>query len=413
MREVQLNGRNISAYEEFVSEQTKKSLIELSGVLKGKKIAFVNSTSYGGGVAELFYSILPITRSLGVDLHWLVMDGDAEFFATTKKIHNMLQGKEGSLTEKEVEHYIEVNRKNAEEVGKGFDAIVIHDPQPMAMPLFLGNKAKHFIWRCHIDTSVPNKEAMALVHRFLPLYERAIFSLDAFASGLNVENPSIIYPSIDPLSVKNIPISRIAAEEIVVRYGVDPHRPMIVQISRFDPWKDPLGVIDVYREVKKLFKDVQLVLVGSMATDDPEGWKFYQKTLRHAGEDKDLFILSNLDGVGSREVNAFQRVATVVLQKSLKEGFGLTVSEALWKKRAVIGGKVGGITVQIQHGVNGYLVRENRECIEDIIDLMSNGLRRVEFGEKGFETVVNKFLITRHIEDYLKLFASMLVKASV
>jgi trehalose synthase len=413
MREVQLDGRNISAYEEFINEQTKRNLKTLSSALKGKKIAFVNSTSYGGGVAELFYSILPISRSLGVDLHWLVMDGDQQFFATTKKIHNMLQGKAGSLTSEEIQHYLDINRKNAEEVGENYDVIVIHDPQPMAMPLFLGKKAQHFIWRCHIDTSVPGSEAMALVQRFLPLYERTIFSLDSFAKGLNIGNSDIIHPSIDPLSIKNIPIAKEIAEGIVSKYGVDPHRPMIVQISRFDPWKDPLGVIDVYREVKRAFKDIQLVLVGSMATDDPEGWQFYQKTLRHAGEDKDLFILSNLDGVGSREVNAFQRIATVVLQKSIKEGFGLTVSEALWKKRAVIGGNVGGITVQIQHGVNGYLVHENSECVEDIIDLLNAENRRLEFGERGFETVANKFLITRHIEDYLRLFASMLDKASV
>ncbi|MCD6427530.1 MAG: glycosyltransferase, partial [Caldisericaceae bacterium] len=193
-------------------------------------------------------------------------------------------------------------------------------------------------------------------------------------------------------------------KEIVEKFGVDIKKPIIVQISRFDPWKDPLGVIDVYRELKKKHRDIQLVLIGSMATDDPEGWKFYQKTLRYAGEDKDLFILSNLDGVGNREVNAFQRAATIVLQKSIREGFGLTVSEALWKKRAVIGGRAGGITVQIRHGENGYLVSSNEECIKAIDELLSNDMKRKTFGMAGYETVSRKFLITRHINDYFSLF---------
>ncbi len=405
MKEVVVEKKDIFLYRKYLSEESEKYLRRLARSIKGKRIAFINSTAFGGGVAELFRSIVPLSRSMDVDLHWFVMDGDREFFNITKKIHNMLQGKEGDLSNEEIEYYMEVNKKNAEKFNEKYDIIVIHDPQPMAFPFYIKSHSTYFIWRCHIDTSFPNPQAKDFVRRFLPLYDKVIFSMDSFAKGLGtLMNHKIIYPSIDPLSPKNTELSNDEVKYIVKKFGVDPDRPIILQISRFDPWKDPLGVIDVYKELKKKYKNIQLVLIGSMATDDPEGWQFYQKTLRHAGEDNDLFILSNLDGVGSREVNAFQRAATIVLQKSIKEGFGLTVSEALWKKRAVIGGKVGGITIQIEHGKNGYLVKSNEECVKAIDDLLANNLKREAFGKNGYETVSKKFLITRHISDYLSLF---------
>ncbi len=407
MKEVNVEKKDIFLYRAFLNAENKTKLEELARSIKGKKIAFVNSTAFGGGVAELFRSIVPLARSMGVDLRWFVMDGDSRFFGITKRLHNMLQGKEGTLSDGDIDYYLEVNRKNAERFNEEFDIVVIHDPQPMAMPFYVKTKIGRFVWRCHIDTSFPNPQAKELVRRFLPLYDETIFSMDSFAKGIGAESHRIIYPSIDPLSPKNMEMGREEIMAIVRRFGVDPRRPMIVQISRFDPWKDPLGVIDVYRTLKRKYRDIQLVLIGSMATDDPEGWQFYQKTLRHAGEDRDLFILSNLDGVGNREVNAFQRAATIVLQKSIKEGFGLTVSEALWKKRAVIGGKVGGITIQIQHGRNGYLVNSNEECIKALDELLSNDTKRKAFGMTGYETVSRKFLITRHINDYFSLFGEI------
>ncbi len=413
MKEVAVGKKDILLYSGFIPKEDLGVLKDFSKKLKGKHIAFVNSTAFGGGVAELFHSIVPLSRSMDVDLHWFVMEGDPKFFAITKKMHNMLQGKGGEITKEEFDYYLETNRKNAEEMRGDFDIIVIHDPQPMAIPFFMKQKSGRFIWRCHIDTSVPNEQAKEIIKRFLPLYDEAIFSMDAFAYGLSAPNYRIIYPSIDPLSPKNVDMTPSEVKEIVEKFGVDIKKPIIVQISRFDPWKDPLGVIDVYRELKKKYRDIQLVLIGSMATDDPEGWKFYQKTLRHAGEDKDLFILSNLDGVGNREVNAFQRAATIVLQKSIREGFGLTVSEALWKKRAVIGGRVGGITVQIRHGENGYLVSSNEECVQVADELLNNAERRNNFGIKGYEKVANEFLITRHIKDYLDMFAEKREKAGI
>jgi trehalose synthase len=413
MKEVDLVKKDISIYKSFINRQEKSLLLELSQSLKGKKIAFVNSTSFGGGVAELFHSIIPLSRSMGVDIHWFVLEGDTEFFSVTKKMHNMLQGKGGVISDGEFNHYLNVNRRNAEQFSDNFDIIVVHDPQPMALPMFLRRKNGHFVWRCHIDTTAPNLQATNIIHKFLPFYEDTIFSMNDFARGLKIQRNEIIYPSIDPLSEKNMSVSFNEAVKIVEKFGVDIRKPILVQISRFDPWKDPIGVIDVYRKLKVVYKDLQLVLIGSMATDDPEGWQFYQKTLRHAGEDNDIFILSNLDLVGNKEVNAFQRVATIVLQKSIREGFGLTVSEALWKKRAVIGGNVGGITVQIRHGENGYLVSSNEECIRNAEELILDEKKRVAFGEKGFQTVHGQFLITRHIKDYLVLFNKILSKETI
>ncbi len=405
MKEVAVGKKDILLYKSFIPNEEFRRIKLLSQSLKGKRIAFINSTAFGGGVAELFHSIVPVSRSMGVDLRWFVMEGDAEFFETTKKIHNMLQGKEGSLTKEEIDHYMEINRKNAEQLTGSFDIVVIHDPQPMAIPFFMKQKGGYFVWRCHIDTSFPNAQASELIRKLLSLYDETIFSMKEFAEGVSAQSFRIIYPSIDPLSPKNSELGKKVVKEIVERYGVDTSRPIIVQISRFDPWKDPLGVIDVYRELKKKHKGIQLVLIGSMATDDPEGWKFYQKTLRHAGEDKDLFILSNLDGAGSREVNAFQRAATIVLQKSIREGFGLTVSEALWKRRAVIGGRAGGITVQIRSGENGYLVSSNEECVKVADELLTDREKRENFGLQGRRVVGEKFLITRHIGDYLSIFS--------
>ena len=405
MKEVTVGQKDIFLYNRFLHGKELKDVYELSKNIKGKRIAFINSTEFGGGVAELFHSIVPLSRSAGVNIKWFVMEGDQRFFTITKKMHNMLQGKGGELSKEEINYYLEVNKRNAEQLNEEFDIVVVHDPQPMALPFFMKHKKGYFVWRCHIDTSLPNKQAKEIIRQFLPLYDEAVFSMDTFAYGLNTTEYRLIYPSIDPLSSKNMEMGRSEVLNTVRKYGVDADRPIIVQISRFDPWKDPLGVIDVYKTLKTKYRGMQLVLIGSMATDDPEGWQCYQKILRHAGEDNDLFVLSNLDGVGNRQVNAFQRAATIVLQKSVREGFGLTVSEALWKKRAVIGGKAGGITVQIEHGKSGYLVSSNEECVQSVDELLNDSTKREKFGLSGYETVSKKFLITRHITDYLSLFA--------
>ena len=286
---------------------------------------------------------------------------------------------------------------------------MVHDAQPMALPMFLKNEKTKWIWRCHVDTSDPFSQASNFVKQFLALYDKAIFSMPIFARGMNYEKNSIVmYPSIDPFSEKNKELSKKEVRDIISKFGVNPSKPFLLQVSRFDPWKDPIGVINVYRRVRKEISNVQLVLIGSMATDDPEGWEFYKRTLRHAGEDEEVFIFTNFDGVRSVEVNAFQRSAAVMLQKSIREGFGLTVSEALWKRRAVVGGNVGGIKLQIENGKSGYLINSDEEAAEKVEDLLVNRSRRKKFGEDGHERVKREFLITRHILDYLKLFKGLL-----
>ena len=408
MKEVGIKKGNLTRYTEYFSGKDKLIFKNLSEDLHGLRVAFVNSTSFGGGVAELLYSVVPLLKATGVDIHWYTIDGDGKFFNITKKLHNMLQGKEGSISNEERKYYTLVSAKNAEEFKEDFDVVVVHDPQPMALPMFSKNKKTKWLWRCHIDSSTPFVQATDFVSQFLPLYDGTIFSTHTFAKGMSCEkNSTIIYPSIDPFSEKNKEFGEEEIKNVVSRYGVNPFKPILLQVSRFDPWKDPIGVTDVYRSVKKKVPDVQLVLIGSMAMDDPEGWMFYERTLRHAGEDKEIFIFTNFDGVGSAEVNAFQRSATIILQKSIREGFGLTVSEALWKQKATIGGNVGGIRLQIENGKSGYLVNSNREATEKVEELLLDEVKRERFGEEGHRTVAKKFLTTRHVLDYLKLFKKL------
>ena len=411
MKEVHLADLNLTKYRRFISPRQNKEIQSLATTLKGKRIYFVNSTSFGGGVAELFSSLVPLIRSLDIDIHWLVLEGDPNFFQFTKKVHNLLQGGRGDITKEEINYYLDINKRNSEELNNlpPADIIVIHDPQPMSLPLFLSYKPK-LIWRCHIDTSRPNKQVKKLVLSYLPLYNKAIFSLDSFAQGLKVvENKIIIYPSIDPLSPKNQKIKLSLARNIIKSFGINIKQPFLLQVSRFDKWKDPLGVIRVYRSLKKEFPLLQLVLVGSLADDDPEGVDLYKKIKDISRKDKDIFVLTNKDGVGNLEVNAFQRLAIVVLQKSIKEGFGLTVSEALWKKKAVVAGKVGGITVQINDGVHGYLIQKNEECIQNVRKLLLSKQLRDRLGNEGVKKVQHSFLLPRHLLDYLRLFADVLV----
>ncbi len=410
MKEVTVKTLDYKLYRRFMTPEQSKEMQLLAHNLQGKKIYFINSTNFGGGVAELFYSLVPIINSLGIDLHWYVIEGDSHFFEITKKLHNLLQGQKGKLTKEEINYYLEVNKKNAQDFILPVDLVVIHDPQPMSLPSFIENASDlKLVWRCHIDTSCPNSWAKKFITSFTPLYDKAIFSLPSFARGLGIRNKKvIIYPSIDPLSPKNKSLSLKESRFIVQKFGINLRSPFLLQVSRFDPWKDPLGVIKVYQILKKEFPGLQLVLIGSLAHDDPEGERLYKKIKKYSSADKNIFVLTNNEGVGNIEVNAFQKTATVVLQKSLREGFGLTVAESLWKGKAVIGGKVGGISKQIHSRRNGYLVSSIEECVRRARVLLSDEKKRKMFGEEGFLTVKHQFLLPRHILDYLQLFDQLL-----
>lgn len=404
---VSVEIKNFSDYLQFVDDNYMEKFISLTQHLKGARVAMINATSFGGGVAEKLHSVVPLLQSLGLKVDWWVMQGEDSFYNVTKTFHNRLQGEEGELSIGDQQIYLEFNRKNASFMENwSYDFVVVHDPQPAALIEFRKPKPNEkWLWRCHIDTSTPNMDCLNFLSPFILQYDAGIFTMKEYVSKqLPIKNLSIIPPSIDPLSPKNIPIDEDVTKDIINRFGVDANRPLISQISRFDSWKDPLGVIDVYRIVKKELPEVQLSLVGSMASDDPEGWDYLYRTLRKAGDDYDITIITNFNGISHYEVNAFQRASQVILQKSLKEGFGLTVAEGLWKGTPVIGGNVGGIRLQIEDGITGYLVSTVEECAELTLKLLRNPALALEMVEKGKEKVRKQFLVTSNILSYLQLF---------
>jgi trehalose synthase len=340
-----------------------------------------------------------------------VIEGTDAFFAVTKAVHNALQGAETRLDDAAIATYWERIRGNAAELPRGFDAVLVHDPQPAALLQVLeeeGAREGSWLWRCHIDLSAPYHPVWELFEPIVNRFDGAIFTAREYVQP-GVAGPEIAFipPSIDPLSPKNVPMSEESCRGVLDSYGIDPDRPLIVQVSRFDPWKDPTGVIDAWRLVRREAADVQLVMVGSLANDDPEGMRYLDITAEHAGGDPDIHLLTNLDGVGDVAVNAFQRAADVVLQKSLREGFGLVVAEGMWKGKPVIGGDVGGIRLQIRDGVDGYLVDGVPSCAARIVELLADPERCVQMGRAGRERVRERFLSLREVEETLALIEKL------
>jgi trehalose synthase len=392
-----------------VGDDRIEEIRELARGLQGARVLHVNATAFGGGVAEILGTLVPLLNDVGLKADWQVIKGADDFFNVTKAMHNSLQGMYYDWTSAMRETWLTYNRLNAELFDEEWDFVVVHDPQPAAMLGYvqerLGERAGKWIWRCHIDLTDAQVQVWDMLRPHVEMYDGAIFTLpDYVKEDLHDNEVFCVPPAIDPLSPKNTELPRETVEAILQRYGVDPYRPMVTQISRFDPWKDPLGVIDVYRAVKREVPELQLVMVASMASDDPEGWDWYERTVRRAGEDFDIHILSNLNGVGNIEVNAFQRAAQVVIQKSVREGFGLVVSEALWKGRPVVAGNVGGIPLQIINGETGYLVNTTEECAEKVLDLLQNPDDADRMGTAGIEFVRDRFLTTRYVRDYLEVF---------
>ncbi len=410
LKEVKTGTKRLDDYISIVGEEEIYSIRELAKNLRNARILHINSTAYGGGVAEILHSLVPLMRNVELNAEWRVIEGNKSFFNITKKLHNALQGADIPFTEEIKKIYLEQNKLNANFFKEKYDFVIIHDPQPAAMLIYLkASKQTKFIWRCHIDTSNPTDEIWDFLKEFLREYDAAIFTLKKFVRESSIfKRLFIISPSIDPLSEKNCFLTKNRTKKIIHHFGVDPKRPLITQVSRFDSWKDPLGVIDMYRLVKRDIPGLQLSLISSMSVDDPEGWIIYEKVLRRAGEDEDIYVLSDLRGVGNIEVNAFQRASNVIIQKSLREGFGLTVSEGLWKGRPVIGGNVGGISVQIINDKTGFLVKSTKEAVEKTKFLLLNRETADRMGREGREYVRSHFLITRQLKDYLLLFNSLL-----
>jgi len=405
MSTVTLRKLSLKDYTKIVGEREINEIRTLAEKLAGKSVVHVNSTSFGGGVSEILRRLVPLMKDVDLNAEWKVIKGDKKFFNVTKTFHNALQGKETPLTEEMKKVYFQHNELNANLLSLDYDYVVIHDPQPLAIINYYGERKGKWIWRCHIDLSQPNEEFWSFLEHSLANYDAFIFSLKKYVkSSLEEKNVAIITPSIDPLSDKNEPLPQDRILSTLEKYDIDADRPILTQVARFDPWKDPLGVIDVYRKVKKNMPKVQLILIASMARDDPEGWTYYERTARHAGEDYDIHFLTDLVGVGDLEVNAFQRASDVTLLKSIREGFGLSVTEALWKEVPVVGGNTGGIPLQIINGETGFLVNTVEEAVEKTLYLLKHPKKAKEMGKKGKKHVKENFLITRHLKDYLKLF---------
>jgi trehalose synthase len=412
LTKVPVQIKDIDQYRSVVGDEIIDRLKEKAAELTGARVVHINSTAYGGGVAEMLYTLVPLMSSLGLQAEWQVIRGSDEFFTITKLFHNALQGMEIPTTLEMQQHYLRAVAENASLFEGEYDFVIVHDPQPCALAAILDGTEKRrgrWIWRCHIDTTFAQEDAWEFLLPFINFYDAAIFTKDDYIkTPLRVRKIAFIPPSIDPLSPKNMMPSRGTQEFIAHRYGVDLLRPLILQVSRFDPWKDPLGAVDTYRLVKEYFPGVQLVFLASMASDDPEGWHYYEKINHYSGDDPDIHLLSNLQGIGNLEVSAFQAASTVILQKSLREGFGLTVTEGMWKSKPVVAGRVGGILLQIDEGINGFLVDDPVECAERVVDLLSDDELRERIGRAAHEKVFRYFLCTRHLMDYLELFGGLM-----
>lgn len=409
LERVTVEQKSIQDYRPIVGDEVIEELRQLAAQLEGAHVLHINATAFGGGVAEILMTMVPLMNDLGLRAEWQVIEGTDEFFNVTKASHNGLQGMQIPLTEEMKDIWRRYNQHNADLFEGEYDYIIVHDPQPAGLLHYHGRAGgKHWIWRCHIDTSHPNPAYWDFYVPYINSYEAAVFTMEQYVGpGVDFKHLAIIPPTIDPLSPKNAPIPVEEAHQVVSGFGIDLTRPVLTQVSRFDPWKDPLGVIDAYRLVKAEMPEVQLALVGSMASDDPEGWYFLDKTSRRAGEDDDVFILHNFHGVGAYEVGCFQTVSDVVIQKSTREGFGLVVTEGLWKGKPVIGGNVGGIPLQVLDGKTGFLVDTIEACAEKSLYLLQHAEESQAMGEAAKEHVRQNFLTTRHIRDYLRLFVKM------
>jgi trehalose synthase len=409
MQLINVGHKSLADYATLVGPTLMGQIRSLAAPLEGKRVLHLSATAFGGGVAEINYTLIPLMLDAGLDTEWRVIYGQEEFFEVTKAIHNALQGSPEGLDDARRQIFAAYNHLNADTLEGEYDFVIVHDPQPAAMIEYAPDAAPHWIWRCHIDLSAPNRSVVDFLAPWLARYDAAVFHRPEYVPAIDGMPPAYIWPpAIDPLAPKNMALSAEDARYIVDQFGIDVERPLLTQVSRFDPWKDPLGVIDAYREVRAQHPGIQLALVGSMAHDDPEGWEFYNQTVAYAQADPDIYILSNLNNVGSVEVNAFQVSSAAVLQKSIREGFGLTVSEALWKGRPVVAGRVGGIVSQIRDHETGFLVSSARECAEACEAILADPERARAMALLGKEDVRKRFLMPRLLRDWLTLFNRLL-----
>lgn len=408
LTESTLAPKKISDYEPLVPE-VLHSIESLVGNYKGLNIAHVNATAVGGGVAEMLQSVVPLQRDLGMNSHWYVIPPRADYFEVTKLIHNFLQGKEGELTQEQKAIYIEHNQLIASLLDEiNADILIIHDPQPAAAISFMKKRPKLCIWRCHIDTSTPNDKVWQFLYPYLEKFDQFIFTTKEFAhQDIALEKINLLTPCIDPFATKNKLIDKNEAINILKSLGVDTTKPLITQVSRLDPWKDPKGVVDAFVLAQKQVPDLQLAFVANMASDDPEGAVIAAEIKEYCKDKSGIHFFINLAD-NDLQVNAFQTASNVIIQKSIREGFALTVTEAMWKGTVVIGGNVGGIKLQITDGKNGFLVNSPQEASKIIIYAINNTDKVKEMGQAAHEKVKNNFLLPHLILNELNLFKKSL-----
>jgi len=401
---------DLDNYRRWVGDELIDEIRELSRHLRGLRVCQVNATAAGGGVAELLSRLIPVHLALGLKTDWRLIYGDKDFFTVTKSFHNGLQGAKVSLTPAMKEAYLQHNRLSAEMLPDDYDLFIVHDPQPAALRHFKNSRHKHkWIWRCHIDSSQPNPEIWEFLRPYIQIYDAAVFTMKAFQpADLVMDRVAFIPPAIDPVSTKNMDLPTEVFRRAIGEMGIDLHRPLLLQVSRFDPWKDPLGVIRAYRLVKQQIPGVQLAMVGAMAGDDPQGWEILELINAQALNDPDLYVFTNLTGVGNMEVNAFQRSADVVLQKSIREGFGLVIAEAFWKSKPIVAGNAGGIPMQFPAGYEEYLVETVEDCAAKTLSLLENRTVAEGFGRAGQAKIRTEFLLPRLIRDELRLMKQVI-----
>jgi len=404
--------KSLDDYRKIVGEEVIAEIRNLAAPLRGARLIHLNSTAFGGGVAEMLTSLVPLMNDVGLKAEWQVIKGDEKFFNVTKTMHDCLQGTSVSWNQYTTRVWLQYNQANADLFDKDYDYAIIHDPQPAGILKMVEarGKARHgkWLWRCHIDLTESQENVWQFLEPFVEIYDGAIFSLEDYVkASLTTARIFILPPAIDPLSPKNTELSPEVIAQVLSPYGVNLNRPLILQVSRFDKAKNPWGVIDAYRLVKREVPWVQLALVTSLAQDDPDSRDYFEHVAKYAGGDYDVYLLTNLVGVGNVEVNALQRLARVVVQNSAKEGFGLVVSEALWKGRPMVAGNAGGIPLQIIYGKTGYLANTVEECANRIIYLLKHPQVAERMGQAGKEHVRQNFLITRYLRDYLKILNSL------
>jgi trehalose synthase len=410
LQRVDVGERALESYRGVAPDHVLDDLRKLARDLRGARVLHLNATPYGGGVSELLRSEVPLLNDLGLIADWKIIAGDQGFFRVTKAIHNGLQGAAPELSDEDKATYMATARTNAAAFTEQYDFVFVHDPQPAAILALHGKGSARWIWRCHIDTSSPNPQVWDFLRPFLAGFDAAIFTMKEFVPpGFHAARVEIIPPAIDPQSPKNLPLPDETARRVLEWIGVRTNQPLMSQVSRFDPWKDPMGVLAAYRLVREEVPALQLALVGSLALDDPEGWGIYREIVAATEQDPAVHVFTNLVGVGNIEVNAFQARSDVIVQKSIKEGFGLVVSESLWKGTPVVAGRTGGIPLQMADGAGGLLIASTsiQECAAAVLRLLRDRSLARSLGERGRDRVREHFLIPRMVLNHLSLLKAL------